>query len=206
MNIELEKILFVGPHPDDVELGCAGIISKYSTDTEIKYLILSPCTDDPKNNGILSDVEKAIKHIGLTMDDLIIKNIPRRFFGDYRQDIRQAMIDIRDNFQPNLVFCPSLRDVHQDHSITSEETVRLFRDVNIVSYEAIRSSIFFQPDLYIELTSDHVEAKLKALNEYKTQFDRYYFKPDVIKSLMRTRGNQARVDYAEAFEIYRLII
>jgi LmbE family N-acetylglucosaminyl deacetylase len=198
------KLLFVGPHPDDVELGCGGTIAKYSRSSIIKYLILSPCMEEPKNKSIISEARKAIDILGISEKDMTIKKIPRRNFHDHRSRIRQTLISVRDEFEPELVFCPSLRDIHQDHSVTAEETLRLFRDNGVISYEAPRSSLFFQPNLYVSLDDEGFSKKMKALRCYKSQFDRYYFSPDVIRSLACMRGSQARVKYAEAFEILRM--
>lgn len=204
MENVFRKLLFVGPHPDDVELGCGGTIAKYSRSSRIIYLILSPCMEEPKNKNIINEVRRAIDILGISEKDLIIKKIPRRNFHDHRRRIRETLISVRDEFEPELVFCPSLRDIHQDHSVTAEETLRLFRDNGVISYEAPRSSLFFQPNLYIILNDEGFSQKMRALRCYKSQFDRYYFNPDVIRSLVCMRGSQARARYAEAFEILRM--
>jgi N-acetylglucosamine malate deacetylase 1 len=198
------KLLFIGPHPDDVELGCGGAVAKYSQVSKIKYLILSPCLEEKKNKNILNEVSKAIDILGVSKENLTIERLPRRTFHDQRNKIREILISIRDQFEPNVVFCPSLKDVHQDHSVTAEETLRLFRDNGVISYEAPRSSLFFQPNLYIQLNDEEFSKKMQALECYRSQFDRYYFAPDVIRSLVCMRGSQAKVKYAEAFEILRM--
>jgi LmbE family N-acetylglucosaminyl deacetylase len=204
MDITFKKLLFIGPHPDDVELGCGGILSKYSEGSQITYLILSPCLEDPKNKNILNEAKNAASRLGLSADALIIKDLPRRTFHDQRREIRDFLISARDKYRPEAVFCPSLKDVHQDHSVTAEETLRLFRDVSVISYEAPRSAIFFQPVMYIELKDKHVKDKITALMCYKSQFDKYYFQPGVIESFALMRGSQCSVKYAEAFEVLRL--
>jgi len=206
MNIVFQKLLFVGPHPDDVELGCGGIISRYSKSTKMTYLILSPCLEDPKNKNILKEAKKAISLLGLPIESLIIENLPRRTFHDQRRNIREILISVREKLNPDIVFCPSIRDVHQDHSVTAEETLRLFRDIGVISYEAPRSSLLFEPNLYIGLSDKNLKIKIEALLCYKSQYDKYYFEPSVIQSFARMRGSQCRVKYAEAFEVLRIKI
>jgi LmbE family N-acetylglucosaminyl deacetylase len=200
------KLLFIGPHPDDVELGCGGTVARYSRVSEIKYLILSPCTEEVKNKNILDEAKRAIGILGVSRENLIIEKLPRRTFHEHRKKIREILISVRDLFGPTVVFCPSLKDVHQDHSVTAEETLRLFRDNGVVSYEAPRSSLFFQPNLYIKLNDEDFSRKMRALKCYRSQFDRYYFNTEVIRSLACMRGSQARVRYAEAFEVLRMNI
>ncbi len=204
MNTDFRRLLVVGPHPDDVELGCGGTIARFSRQARIDYLILSPCLEDPRNANIVAEAEAAASVLGIDRASMIVEDLPRRTFHDKREDIRRILIAARDRLEPDLVFCPSLRDVHQDHEVTAEETLRLFRDVSVVAYESPRSSLDFQPNLYLTLDEDHLETKVKALMSYKSQFDRYYFEPDIIRSFARMRGAQCRERYAEAFEIMRL--
>ena len=206
MNTDFRRLLVVGPHPDDVELGCGGTIARFSKQARIDYLILSPCLEDPRNANIIPEAEAAAGILGIDRASMIVEDLPRRTFHDKREDIRRILIAARDRLEPDLVFCPSLRDVHQDHEVTAEETLRLFRDVSVVAYESPRSSLDFQPNLYLTLDEDHLETKVRALMSYKSQFDRYYFEPDIIRSFARMRGAQCRERYAEAFEIMRLKI
>jgi len=204
MSITFKKLLFIGPHPDDVEMGCGGTISKYCQSTDITYLILSPCLEDPKNKTILDEARKAVGCLGLSPENMVIENLARRTFYEQRREIRDILISTRDEYKPDMVFCPSLTDIHQDHSVTAEETLRLFRDIGVIAYENPRSSIHFGPNLYIELTEENMKNKIKALMCYKSQYDRYYFKPKVIRSFILMRGSQCGVDYAEAFEVLRM--
>lgn len=206
MKVNFKKMMFIGPHPDDVELGCGGLISKYSKGTQMTYLILSPCLEDPKNKNILEEAREAISILGLPTEGLVIENLPRRTFHDQRRKIREILISVREKHKPDIVFSPSIRDIHQDHSVAAEEILRLFRDVGVISYEAPRSSLFFEPNLYVELSDENLKTKIDALMRYRSQYDKYYFKPDVIRSFARMRGSQCKVQYAEAFEVLRMKI
>lgn len=204
MSINFKELLFVGPHPDDVEMGCGGTISKYCRCADIIYLILSPCLDDARNKAILDEARNAIVHLGLSTENMIIENLSRRTFHEQRREIRDILISVRDKYKPDMVFCPSLNDIHQDHSVAAEETLRLFRDIGVIAYENPRSSIHFEPTLYVQLSDKNVENKVKGLMCYKSQYDRYYFKPKIIQSFALMRGSQIGVEYAEAFEVLRM--
>lgn len=202
MKLQDDKWLFIGPHPDDVELGCGGTISRWKSNAEIMLVILSPCDDEPKNHDILNEAKDAAHALGVK--NLLVETLPRRTFHNDRQKIREILIKIKDKFKPTTVFCPSVHDTHQDHSVTAEESLRLFRDVGVVCYESPRSSMNFNPNLYIQLSDIHLKTKIEALNCYKSQFDRFYFKPNVIEAFMEMRGCQCRSKYAEAFEVVRM--
>ena len=199
--------LFIGPHPDDVELGCGGTISKYSKDeVSIYYVIISPATEDPRNINILEEMRESARILGLKQENIIVLKYPRRILHEYRADIRQDLIRIVNEVDPDLIFTTTREDLHQDHSVLGEEVLRLFRDRSVIGYEVIRSSLNFISNLYIELDEACLTAKIEALSKYKSQSDRYYFKPEIIRSLARIRGAQAKMPYAEAFKILRLVI
>jgi len=200
-----KRILLVAPHPDDVEMGCGATIARYHKFAEMWYLILSPCLEDPRNKDILVEATNAIGCLGLSASNMIAKNLLRRTFHEQRREIRDVLIAARDDVEPDVVFCPSLNDIHQDHSVTAEEALRLFRDRCIVAYENPRSAIYFQPNLYIKVSAENVRAKVEALMQYKSQFDRYYFNPDIIRSFLFMRGSQCANQFAEAFEVLRWV-
>lgn len=204
MDIVLKRMLFVGPHPDDVEIGCGGVISKYCQSTDMLYLILSPCLEDPRNKNIINEAKNAVSHLGLSDDKMIVKNLSRRTFHEQRRGIREILISVRNEYRPDIVLCPSINDIHQDHSVTAEETLRLFRNDGVLGYENPRSSIQFHPTLYVQLDGKNLENKIKGMMCYKSQFDKYYFKPRIIRSFALMRGSQIGVDYAEAFEVLRM--
>jgi LmbE family N-acetylglucosaminyl deacetylase len=204
MDITFKRMLFVGPHPDDVEMGCGGVLSKYCGNTDIIYLILSPCLEDPRNKSILDEAKNAADHLGLSKENMIVENLSRRTFHEQRRGIREILISVKDKYNPDMVFCPSVNDIHQDHSVTAEETLRLFRNTGVLGYENPRSSIQFQPSLYVQLNGKNVKSKIDGLMCYVSQYDRYYFKPKIIRSFVLMRGSQIGVEYAEAFEVMRI--
>jgi len=207
MNELFESWLFIGPHPDDVELGCGGTIAKYlNDDVKMHYVIVSPATEDSKNKNIISELKKSAQILGLNLDNITVLNFPRRVLHDYRADIRYKLIEIVKKIDPDVIFTTSPGDLHQDHSLVGEEVLRLFRDRNIIGYEVISSSLDFVSNLYVELDENALKRKMQALTCYKSQGERYYFDMEVIKSLARMRGAQARTRYAEAFKALRLIL
>jgi len=204
MSIKFKNLLFIGPHPDDVEMGCGGTMLKYHQSTKMTYVILSPCLDEPRNKNILKEAKKAVGCLGLSTENMIIKNLSRRTFHEQRKEIRDILISAGDKYKPDMVFCPSFNDIHQDHSVAAEETLRIFRNVGVLAYENPRSSINFKPNLYVELSEEILENKIKAFMCYKSQAGKYFVKPEVIRSFARMRGTQFGVNYAEAFEVLRM--
>lgn len=206
MDLRFDKWLLIGPHPDDVELACGGTIAKYSNKVQATYLVLSPCREEPRNKNILHELQNAIKILGLSSSDTIIKDLPRRVLDKFRSEVRDILIELRDAVEPDLVFCPYPGDIHQDHSVTAEEVLRIFRNCSILGYEVVSSEVGFNPNLYIELSKFHIKKKVEALRMYKSQMKKSYFKPAVIEARAKMRGSQANLNYAEAFEALRFLV
>lgn len=197
------KILLVAAHPDDIESGCGGTIAKYGEYNEIHSIVFAPCLEDPLNAGILREFQNAMKILGVKK---AIKNrFPRDILEKNNQQIRDILYGLKTKFDPDVVFCPSLKDLHQDHRAVSNCCITIFRDsATLLTYELVRSTIDFNPNLYISLSEKDIKKKLAALKCYRTQYRRTYFKPKIFKALARFRGSQINSEYAEAYEIVRM--
>ncbi len=123
-----------------------------------------------------------------------------------RQEILEDLVELRNTINPDLVFMPSLHDIHQDHTTIAMEGLRAFKNKIILGYELIWNNLTFDTQCFVKLEKRHVQQKVDSLKEYASQQHRDYMSEDFIFSLARTRGVQAGAQYAEAFEIVRFII
>jgi N-acetylglucosamine malate deacetylase 1 len=204
-----KKILIISPHTDDGELGCGGSIAKFiEKGHEIEYVAISCCEKSippeyPRD--ILSrEVKKATRSLGI--ENPVLFSFEVREFPKFRQEILDALIRIRNKFQPDIVFTPSRYDTHQDHKTTVEETMRAFKKCTLLGYEQPWNNITFNTLAFIPLTEAHIQKKIDALSCYETQKDRSYLNPDFIRGLALTRGTQIEEKYAEAFEVIKWVI
>ncbi len=205
------KILVISPHTDDGELGCGGTISKFiGGGKEVFYVALSACeTSVPKEfpqNILKKEVREATKVLGIKKNNLLTYAYEVREFPRLRQDILDTLIDIRNDVKPDLIFTPSSHDIHQDHKVTREETLRAFKQFTILGYEQPWNNITFDTVAFVPLNESHIKKKIKALNCYKSQKSRSYLNETFIRSLAITRGVQINVKYAEVFEVVRWIL
>ena len=144
--------------------------------------------------------------LGIKPSDLIIKNYPVRRLYEYRQDILQDLVDLKRDNNFDLVIAPSHNDIHQDHKITAEETLRAFKNTTIFGYELIWNNVSFNTTNFVTLEKKHIEKKVAALKHYKSQSHRPYMNSEFVFSLSKTRGIQISAEYAESFEVVRLIV
>ena len=101
---------------------------------------------------------------------------------------------------------PSLNDLHQDHNTIANEGLRAFKRTTILGYELIWNNLNFNTAAFVKLNKKYIDLKCLALNEYNSQKGRDYLSSEFITSLARTRGVQIGAEYAEAFEVIRLIL
>lgn len=203
------KVLVLAPHVDDGEIGAGGLI-KYFTEmgVSVSYLAFSLCEESipsgfPKDI-LATEVIRATAHLGILEKDIYLKKFPVRKFNEKRQEILDTMLTIKAVVKPDLVLTPSIYDHHQDHSVVSQESIRAFKDATLLGYEIPWNNYTFTTNLIVELSALHIEAKMKAFSEYKSQSFRSY-NADNIKSLASSRGLLIKSDYAEAFNIIRQI-
>ena len=197
------RVLVVEAHPDDAVAGCGGTICKMiESGFEVKMVYFCPCDEDPKNAGHLEDHARALKILGLS--EVRGYKIPRDIAENYKQEIRDILWKIKEEYQPQIVLCTNPHDFHQDHKAVGECCLTIFRDVaSILGFEAWRSSSHeFRANLFVGLTDQHVDTKMRALSQYRSQLENRSksFKLNVFQAGMVARGHQILEPYAEAFE------
>jgi LmbE family N-acetylglucosaminyl deacetylase len=194
------KVLFLGAHPDDVELGAAGLLAKLQPENEVKVIVFSDCEEQPGNQGITKELEKSMEAMEVRSYTLL--DMANTRFPENAEKVRKILEKERDSWKPDAVVVHSINSIHQDHRTLAEECVRVFRNQSILMYEDIKSTPKFQPNLVVSLTKEQMEKKIRALNCYKTQLRHYYFDIDFIRSLAKVRGKLMNLEYGEAFEVW----
>lgn len=213
MNISVQnkKILVLAPHTDDAELGCGATISMLSANgNEVYCAAFSACRQSVRpefpENILETEVREASAILGIKPDNLFLFEYEVRTFNYHRQAILDDIIRLRDRLKPDLVFVPSLSDIHQDHQTIAQESVRVFKFSTLLCYELPWNNFTFNTTLFFRLDEQHIETKARALACYKSQAHRDYMQPGFINSLARVRGVQVGVPYAEVFEVVRMIM
>ena len=206
-----EKTVFVlAPHTDDGELGCGGTISRMLEEGANVYYIAFSTADESvppqfPRNQLEIEVKQATSKLGIPSDQLIVYKYEVRKLNYARQEILQQLVDLKKSHNPDLIFLPSSKDIHQDHVTVTQEGIRAFKHSTILGYELIWNNLSFNTDCFINLEKRHIDKKIEALQEYKTQEGRDYMNGRFIESLAHTRGVQIGVEYAETFEVIRWI-
>lgn len=210
MNLPYKNVLVLAPHTDDGELGCGGTIARLVEEKKkVTYAAFSTAEESvpegfPKDI-LKTEVRNATRKLGIGEENLVIFNYPVRKLNYHRQEILEDLVRLRKN-NYDLVLTPCLHDIHQDHNTVAHEALRAFKNTSILGYELIWNNLSFKTTSFVALEKGHIESKAAALQEYKSQGKRDYMSEEFIFSLAKSRGVQVGMNYAEAFEVIRLML
>lgn len=205
------NILVLAPHTDDGELGLGGTIAHLvELGKKVTYVAFSTAQQSvpegfPKD-VLKTEVKQATAKLGILPENLIIYNYEVRKLGYERQEILEELIRLRKANDFDLVFMPSLHDIHQDHTTIAQEGLRAFKNTTLLGYELIWNNLTFNTQCFVQLEKRHIRTKAEALKAYASQGARDYLSEEFIFSLAKARGVQAGCPYAEAFEVIRLFL
>jgi len=191
------KVLALSPHTDDIELGCGGYLTKlHEQGHDIQVIVFSDCSTFWGHLPLRYECIRSLSY--LEIDPVILSFEMRNF---KRQDVLDILMAVD---KPDLVLTPSGSDIHQDHQVVHNESVRAFsRECCVLGYELAWNARSFTPTYFVELSEKNITGKSIMLSRYNSQIDlhRPYFNTELIRGLARSRGLQIKKEYAEAFEV-----
>jgi LmbE family N-acetylglucosaminyl deacetylase len=205
MNFSGNRVLFLGAHPDDIELGCGALLHNIVSKTEVLCVTLSDNQINPDLKGVKDEHYDAMEVLGISKEKIVLGPFTTRVFPNARQDILEYFLKLRTDFNPDLIFVHSKQDVHQDHNTMTDEALRAFRGITVLGFDVVRSSYGFFPHFLAEVTEEDVNKKIEALSKYETYRDRYYFNSELTRSIMVRHGALAERPFAEGFDILRIV-
>lgn len=204
MNFFGKRVLFLGAHPDDIEIGCGALLHNIVNQTEILCVTLSDNQKNPDLKNVKWEHYQALAVLGIAEEKIVFGPFITRVFPDARQEILEYFLKLRRDFNPDLIFVHSKQDIHQDHLTMTEEALRAFRGITVLGFDVVRSSYGFFPHFLVEVTEEDVNKKIEALACYETYRDRYYFNSELTRSIMIRHGALAERPFAEGFDILRI--
>jgi LmbE family N-acetylglucosaminyl deacetylase len=204
MNFFGNRLLFLGAHPDDIELGCGAFLHHIRQETDILCVTFSDNQQNPDLKNVVDEHYKSMDILGIPREKIILGPFNTRVFPDARQEILEYLLKLRHDFDPDLIFVHSKHDIHQDHNVMTEEALRAYRGITVLGFDVVRSSYGFFPHFLVEVDEADVNAKIAALSQYETYHDRYYFNSELTRSIMVRHGALAEWSFAEGFDILRI--
>ena len=206
-----KRALVLAPHTDDGEFGCGATMARLvEAGADVRYVAFSIATRSlppgfaPDTLG--HEVAAATAELGIPAANLHVHDFDVRTFPERRQEILELLIGLWNELAPDVVFQPSLHDIHQDHRTIADEGLRAFKRTTILGYEIPWNNFDFSYQAYVALERRQLERKAAALARYASQQHRRYANPEYVWNLARTHGINVNREYAEVFQVYRAIL
>lgn len=204
-------MLFIGSHPDDIELGCLGSMLHYSKyDKANVYCIIASdgeegCAGSNKYNRMDESI-KCLTGAGVKKSRIKFLHLPDRQLELHSLRIIEEVEKSCKENDINWVLLQTNQDTHQDHRSVYSAVMSAARNIdNVLIYESNSSTATsFSPNYFVDI-SPYIKEKMDLLAHHKSQADRQYMKVDSVLGLARYRGSQSKkASYAEAFEVFRI--
>lgn len=208
------NILAIGVHPDDIEFGMGATLAKHiKSGHEVSIIVLTDGARDKEGNYKKSEERReesirALKILGYTEQPIFL-NLPK-------VTVDQSTIHILEKeiyrINPDRIYTLSTNDRHQDHRNCSYSVLSAGRYINeILLFEVYSVFPEFLPNYIIDFSKDLLDLKIKALFEFKSQFQNMdlvakMIEGMAIKNSFINYANQKReLTYSEAFEIGKIV-
>jgi LmbE family N-acetylglucosaminyl deacetylase len=203
------KVLCLGAHSDDIEIGCGGTVLrllKMYPKTEVWWVVFSAAGS--RRREARSSANAFLK--GAVKSKVLIKSFRESYLPFRGEEVKDFFEHIKQRFSPDVVFTHYRHDLHQDHRVISEFTWNTFRNHLVLEYEIPKyDGDLGVPNTFVPLDSAICQAKVKnLLTHFKTQRDKRWFSEDLFLSLLRLRGMECHASsrYAEAFYSRKLVL
>jgi LmbE family N-acetylglucosaminyl deacetylase len=203
----MRRVLAVGAHPDDVELGCGATLLAHSAAGDaVTMLVMTGGENGPGDDaavvGRRAEQEEAARTLGA-----------RLLWGGLRDctltpdattvAVVERALRVTD---AEVVYVHAPDDSHQDHRATAAATLSAARRLSRVLHYQSPSTLAFSPTTFVDVTA-YLTGKLAALGAHASQVEMSAMvEPDAVVASARHWGAQARIGYAEAFAPTRMVL
>lgn len=215
LNRKKANVLFIGAHPDDIELGCGGTLIKHVQNRDNVYALIftngeKGIPESELKNGVDRQQEclQALKIAHVPFSNIYFLQYPDTELWQHRQAVMNTISKFCETFQIQLIYTHSNKAQHQDHVTIFEETMRGAKGAwGIMAYESHgATNPSFSPNMFVDIT-DVIAKKIAMLNCHKSQISKNYLKVESILALAQFRSSQSdEFHYAEAFEIIKMTL
>jgi len=204
MEQKSKSIIAIGAHPDDIEIGCGGTIRKHVLQGHDVFYIIATNGELGGNNEERNNEAKKAAEL-MELKNIYFLNLPDTFVSHDGKTV-QMLDKIIKEISPSIVYVHSLKDYHQDHSNLAKATLSASRTMkhSILCYEAPSTTLEFIPIAFSDI-SKTFEFKVKCIHQFVSQEQKNYVEAQAMVNLAKFRGKTINVEYAEAFEVVRLI-
>jgi len=196
------RVLAVGAHPDDVEIGAGGTLAAHHAAGDVLTILTL-------SGGAVGGDTAARRAESQAAADVVAARLVHLNFPDTHLDpaagIITAIEQLIREIDPQVIYTHSIHDRHQDHRATHEAVQVAARPVpEVMCFQSPSATVEFQPHRFINI-ADHLETKLQMLAAFASQSHRDYMAEDVVVATARYWSRFGTATLAEPFEVVRSV-
>ncbi|HEU6444849.1 MAG TPA: PIG-L deacetylase family protein [Gaiellaceae bacterium] len=200
------RVLAVGSHADDIEIGCGGTLLRLAglRELHVHWVVLSA------SEGRAAEARASAEAFlaGAAGSQVAVEGFRDAFFR-YGGEVKEYFEALKSEVSPDLILTHHGSDLHQDHRLVAELTWNTFRDHLILEYEIPKyDGDLGSPNVFVHLDEETARRKAALLLEsFPSQREKAWFTEDHFLALMRLRGMEAAAPsgYAEGFYGRKLV-
>lgn len=203
------RILCIGAHSDDIEIGCGGTLLRMLTDhagATVTWTVFS--ADDRREAEARASAADFLTDAATV--DVIVHRFRESYFPSVADQVKDTFEALKHEITPDIVFTHHRHDQHQDHRTLAELTWNTFRDHAIFEYEIPKyEGDLGHPNVYVPLDGGVADRKIELLMEhFGTQRSKRWFRPETFRGVMALRGIECNAPdgWAEAFHVTKLVV
>ena len=202
------KVLCLGAHSDDIEIGCGGTIlhlREQHPNCSFYWVVFSAV-------GLRKDEAQRAAELfaGSRLERLLLNEFQDGFMPFVGAEIKAQFEELKQTISPDLILTHQHADAHQDHRLLSDLTWNTFRDHLIWEYEIPKyDGDMGRPNVFVPLEQSIYETKVRNLmTAFQSQQNRRWFDESTFLSLMRLRGMECHAPsgHAEAYYCRKLVL
>lgn len=196
------KVLAIGAHPDDIELGCGGTLARHvAVGDDVLLLVMTAGQAGPGDvSSRPAEAQAAANALGA---QIVFGGLTDGELDPCRETV-SVIEAVLNGFRASVLYTHSEDDAHQDHRAVAEATLSAARDLATIFHYQAPSSHSFQPTMFVPLEEKDLRIKLDALNKHASQVKnsrRVNF--EAVQAAALYWGTPASTKLAEGFEITR---
>ncbi|MFL5313297.1 MAG: PIG-L deacetylase family protein [Myxococcales bacterium] len=199
---DARRILFLGAHADDIEIGCGGTVLRLAaerSDLEVRWIVFSATPERLAEARASATAFLA----GVPRATVVVRDYRDGYLPWSGASIKDELESVKREFVPDLIFTHYRGDLHQDHRLISDLTWNTWRNQLILEYEIPKfDGDFGSPNFFSHLSRATLQRKIDlVLQHFATQAGKQWFSADLFQAVARIRGMEcvAPESVAEAF-------
>jgi LmbE family N-acetylglucosaminyl deacetylase len=203
------RVLAIGAHPDDVEIGCGGTLLRLANEGMIAEACVAVLSGGQVRAAEAHASARALL-AGVADSEIIVQDFADGFFPYDGREIKAFFETLKAQLAPDLILTHQRHDLHQDHRLACELTWNTWRDHLILEYEVPKyDGDMGRPNLFVTLDAELCQRKIAHLmTHFESQSDKRWFKEDLFSGLLRLRGMECNspTSFAEAFYCRKAVL